>query len=181
MRGRGQPASYLIVKFTLDAGRLDGGRGVGRCRCHARALRRRGGLRAGEAAVEDLRTLQRREDQEGPGVLVCTGGSEATEDDVVKGGSHGECGDDRPHLRRPTGMPPWLRLPADPIRDFQFRNDAPTFYSAANTQCATGRCDRIATGRRDSGYVLPIASARKKSGQIKFINRMRTKAAQRVP
>ena len=53
----------------VDAGRLDGGRGVGRGRGHARALGRREGLRAGEAALERVGALQRREDQEGPGVL----------------------------------------------------------------------------------------------------------------
>ena len=43
--------------------------------------------------------------------------------------------------------------------------DEPSRHFEFNDQ---GITDRIATGRRASGYFLPIASARKKSGQIKF-------------
>ncbi len=43
--------------------------------------------------------------------------------------------------------------------------DEPSRHFEFNEQ---GITDQIAGGRRDSGYFLPIASARKKSGQIKF-------------
>ncbi len=67
---------------------------------------------------------------------------------------------------------------AEPTRHFQFSDD--------------GITDQIADGRRESGYFLPIASPRKKSGQLKFetewtqdrfhssprINRIRTRVKQ---
>jgi type III restriction enzyme len=50
---------------------------------------------------------------------------------------------------------PILNSPFDePTRHFRFSDD--------------GITDEIADGRRESGYFLPIASPRKKSGQMKF-------------
>ena len=50
---------------------------------------------------------------------------------------------------------PILNSPfAEPTRHFRFSDD--------------GITDEVADGRRESGYFLPIASPRKKSGQMKF-------------
>ena len=61
--------------------------------CRARVVAGPMGAEAGhgdgEAAVEGFGALERRENQEGPGVLVCAGGGEAAEDEVVKGRGHG--------------------------------------------------------------------------------------------